>query len=195
MLKRANMQVKERIYDTDVLWDRFCQADFAAERYELIDGALVEMSPVGGVRAQLADDLTIYIGMYVKQHNLGILAGEAGYHPPEYPNILLAPDVAFISYARAPKPFPEKFVPPMPDLAIEIKSPRESMRKMYKKARLYLEHGTRLVWLVLPVAESVEVCRLSADGRLVCQAMERADTLSGEDVLPGFRLALRRLFA
>jgi len=82
----------------------------------------------------------------------------------------------------------------MPDLAVEIKSPSESMPQMRRKARLYLEKGTLMVWLVLPGRQSVEVWQRGAAGEITSEMIERDGTLSGGAVLPGFALPLRRLF-
>ncbi len=104
------------------------------------------------------------------------------------------PDVAFISFERAPDPFPDKLVPAMPDLAVEIKSPSNTMTELHAKAQRYLGLGTTVVWIVLPDEQSVEVCRLAETGEIQREVCGPADTLSGEQVLPGFRLDVRRIF-
>ena len=38
----------------------------------------------------------------------------------------------------------------MPDLAVEIQSPGNTLAELRRKAALYLTKGTELVWLVLP---------------------------------------------
>ena len=188
------MLVKERLYDIDALWHIFYRGAFVDTRYELIAGVLVEMPMPGGVHGWLAAKFGSHFYAYVEANGLGIVTGRAGYHPPYDRQTLLIPDVAFIAHARAPHPFPERFIPAMPDLAVEIKSPSESMPQMRRKARIYLENGSRLLWLVLPDKQAVEVWRISLDGQLSNDRLERSDSLSGEDVLPGFSLDLQRLF-
>ena len=190
------IQVRERVYNIDALRDMFCQGKFADKRYELIDGELMEMAPTSWGHGLLAGEIAHYLRTYVKRFNLGVVPGsDPGYYSPIDESTLLVPDVAFVSYARMPPARSAKeFAPLMPDLAVEIKSPSESMPQMRRKARIYLENGSCLVWLVLPDKQAVEVWRLSLDGQLSNDRLERSDSLSGEDVLPGFSLDLQRLF-
>ena len=107
---------------------------------------------------------------------------------------LLLPDVAFIHRERAPDPFPEKFVPVMPDLAVEIRSPNDTLKELRDKAQIYFQHGTKLVWIVLPAQRAVEIHRPQSAPRAKQETLNIGDTLSGEDILPGFELDLSRLF-
>lgn len=91
---------------------------------------------------------------------------------------------------RANDPFPEKFVPAMPDIAVEIRSPSNTISEMRKKAQRYLRHGSKLAWIIMPANQRVEIHRSHSP----VETLEIGDTLSGDDILPGFTLALRRLF-
>jgi Uma2 family endonuclease len=62
---------------------------------------------------------------------------------------------------------------------------------MRERAAYYLAHGARLVWLLYPAKGLVEVYRQSADSDI----LTGADTLQGEEVLPGFTLPVREIFA
>ena len=189
------LQVKERVCDIKGLWDMFCRGDFVDARYELIDGVLVEMPGPNEEHGELEIRLGYFLYGYVEARNLGRVTGSAGYRSPYGSHTLLIPDLAFTSRRRASKRALRKFAPLMPDLAVEIKSPSESMPQMRRKARIYLENGSRLLWLVLPDKQAAEVWRISLDGQLSSGRLERSDSLSGEDVLPGFSLDLQRLFA
>ena len=76
-----------------------------------------------------------------------------------------------------------------PDLAIEVLSPSDNIRKVQKKAATYLEGGV-VVWLVDPDGETVIVYHPDK----LPQTFKRDDTLDGGDVLVGFSLALSELF-
>jgi Uma2 family endonuclease len=54
----------------------------------------------------------------------------------------------------------------------------------------YLENGARLGWLIDPQNQRVEIYRPGREVEVLEQPME----LSGEDVLPGFVLNLRRIW-
>ena len=119
------MAIQQRLYDVDepvaipqsIGKRREC-------RYELIDGVIVEMSRPGGQHGRLAIRLGRFLDAYAEEHSLGIVTAETGYHRHDNRYTLLGPDVAFISAGRAPRPFPDRFVPVMPDLAVEIASPK-----------------------------------------------------------------------
>ena len=82
----------------------------------------------------------------------------------------------------------------MPDLAVEIASPSDSLAHLRRKARIYLDNGSSLVWILLPSHKGVDVCRSAAGSRLDIEFVGQDGVLSGEDVLPGFELALTKLF-
>ena len=54
----------------------------------------------------------------------------------------------------------------------------------------YLENGTRLGWLIDPQNRQVEVYRRGQG----VQILENPVALSGEDLLPGFILELKRVW-
>lgn len=189
------MELQQRVYDVDALWDFLTQLRSDEKRYELIDGELIEMSAPGGKHGQIAVRLSSQLHVYAEAHDMGIVTVETGHHPRGNRFTLLVPDVAFVSRERAPEPFPEKFVPLMPDLAVEIASPSDTTKEMREKAQLYLTNGTQIVWLVMPTKQAVEIHRASTGLGAEHETLALGDSLSGEDVLPGFELELRRLFA
>jgi Uma2 family endonuclease len=100
------------------------------------------------------------------------------------------PDVGYISKARLPD-MPEREAPVPLDFAVEVKSPTDSKRELRRKAEKYMTYGTRLVWLVFPDEQVIEVYLADQDVR----TLALADTLDGADVLPGFTLAVSAVFA
>lgn len=188
------MELRERVYDIDDLWALYHQPENEGKRFELIDGVLNEMSAPGGEHGEFALNLGSYIRAFAREHDLGRATVGTGYHPPDDRRTLLAPDVAFISYGRAPNPFPKKLVPVMPDIAVEIRSPSNTLADLRDKAQLYLDLGASLVWLVLPDNQSVEVCRLAESGEMKRDVIAPDASLSGEAVLPGFTLEARLIF-
>ena len=77
-----------------------------------------------------------------------------------------------------------------PDLAIEIVSPTDKHYDVTEKAFAYLNAGTRLVWVIEPVAKTVMVYRSETDFTL----LTCGDTLTGEDVVEGFACRVAQLF-
>ena len=187
------MVIQERLLDVDAVLDLTRQPEFAHKRFYIIDGELFEMSPVSRVHSRLAVRIGSAISLFVEQHHLGETHIELGVYSAEDRSTLLAPDVAFVSQARLRHQPEDSFLSIMPDLAVEIASPSNSLAQLRRKAAIYLRNGSSLVWLVRPADAGVEVWRAAEDGRLFSEFIG-AGTLSGEAALPGFTLDLARLF-
>ncbi len=188
------MATQERLLDVDAISELLRQPEFADLRFYMIDGELFEMSPVKRQHARLASMINYFLQGHVMAHNLGEVHVEIGCYPPGDRSTLLAPDVAFVSSARLSQIPEDEFIPLMPDLAVEVVSPSNTIQQIRRKARFYLNNGARLVWIVLPAERGVDVCRSAAGARLDIEFVGAAGALSGEEVLPGFELRLSRLF-
>jgi len=154
---------------------------------ELINGEIVEKMPTeehGGIVLRLGGKLI----EYVEENNLGFASTEAGHRLPsdEYNERL--PDISFISGER--QPVRNGVIPQMPDLAVEVKSPRNTYKSLREKADYYLQNGSRMVWLIFPEKELIEVYTLDAD----IDILQIEDMLDGGEVIPGFKIPLTKIF-
>ena len=188
------MEVQERIFDVDEFWRFACQPENANKRYELIHGELVEMPQPGEEHGFIASEIAFHIRLFDSDRKIGILTVDAGYYSQEDRSTVLGPDVAFRRADVSAPPLQKKWAPTMPDLAVEIKSPSNSLAELRQKATIYLQRETQLVWIVIPERKGVEVCRLDDNGGIRAEFIGIDGSLSGEDVLPGFELPLTRLF-
>lgn len=66
----------------------------------------------------------------------------------------------------------------------------QPVRAFLAKIQFYLLHGVRLVWVIDPATETVLVLRRGEDDLTLASG----DLLEGQDVLPGFSLAINALF-
>ncbi len=189
------MIVRDQVYTIDDVWRLSQQPENEHKFYYLIDGELFFMPRPGGLHGLIASLIAHFLWTYVLERDMGRVTTETGFHPPDTRITLLGPDVAFIHRERAPKPFPLHFVPVMPDLAVEVLPPSNTLPELRRKAQVYLQHGTAIVWLVNPEEKTVEVWRKTADDELTSETFGSADVLSGEAVLPGFTLELNALFS
>lgn len=78
----------------------------------------------------------------------------------------------------------------MPDIAVEVKSPSKTNIGLRNKAAYYIEQGSRMVWLIYPAKQLVEVYRPDRD----LEILTMNDVLDGADVLPGFSLPVKDIF-
>ena len=177
-------------------FDRLVQLpQYQDARFEIIEGELVKMDASGEVHGSFAFEIAARIWLHLQSTPLGIGTVETGHYSIDDDTTLLVPDVAFRRSDVKAEPPIAGFVPKMPDLAVEVKSPYDAYTHMRRKAQLYLERGTEIVWLVYPERRQVEVCALDAAGDMTREIVGADGELSGGDVLPGFTLPLSRLFS
>jgi Uma2 family endonuclease len=159
-------------------------------------GELIVMSPTGGEAGRKNRRLTQQIGIWTDRDG----TGEAFDSSTVFvlPNgARRSPDVSWIKLERwNTLSLREKqgFPPLAPDFVIELVSPSDLKNQRYEdlqaKMEEYLDNGVKLGWLIEPSAKTVEIYR---SGQPV-EILNNPQTLSGEDVLPGFILDLTEIF-
>ena len=154
--------------------------------YEYVKGELVPMSSPSLGHAKISARITHYLFTYVSENQLGDVYVEAGFKVGECG---MKPDVAFISTARLPED-ESKGSPIPPDFAVEVVSPTDIQWRVTEKVPAYLDAGTQMVWVVESVMKTVTVYRSKTD----IKVFTGADTLTGEDVVPGFSCRVAQLF-
>lgn len=165
----------------------------ASERrlYELIDGVLVEKA-MDYYEGYIAALLVHAMVEFVKTRDLGIVNGPDATIRLSLDQVRI-PDVSFVSWARIPGGvIPREAMPLLvPDLAVEIISKGNTPEEMNRKLAEYFDTGVRLVWYVYPDSGCVRVYQSPTD----VTELTEDDALDGGDVLAGFSLSLRELFA
>ncbi len=171
--------------------DLLDQLDHHARICELVDGVLVEKTR-GYYESILAVAISSLLFEFVKKNNLGIVCGEAG-TLRILSNQVRIPDVCFISWDKFPGgKLPKVQIPPVaPDLAVEVLSPSNSQGEMQRKLRDYFTAGVELVWYIDPASRTAKVYTSPEH----CEIFDESQILIGGNVLPGFELPLRTLFA
>jgi len=186
------MVIRESRATLEDLWALDQLPENASKRFELLSGEITEVPTPEPLHNYITGQVYGFLWGFNNTHKLGFVFGDnTSYTLPNGDELI--PDVSFISKEHISLPFPKKFFL-VPDLVIEVKSPGNTERELLDKAESYLKSGTRMVWLVFPVSKIVWVCRLADDGDLKLHKVEMDGTLNGEDVLPGFTLAVKDIF-
>jgi Uma2 family endonuclease len=133
-------------------------------------------------------NVMVILAQYVKANKLGQVCSEVGYKLESDPDTVLGPDVSFVSKDRT-HPYLEGYYPGPPDLAIEVLSPGDRRGKVEHKVSLWLELGTRTVWLVNPRKRTVEIIWSNGERKLFQETDELVD-----DTVPGFRVKVSEIF-
>ena len=161
-------------------------------RYELIDGRLHRMAPTGFDHSWIGIEFGRHLGNHVMPRGLGLVVGaDAGFFFGHDPDVVLAPDAAFVRADRLP-PRSERigFLDVIPDLVVEVVSPNDRQSEVDAKIARYLAAGVRLLWIAYPPTRRIAVHRPDEPATL----LQEDDVLDGGDVVPGFRLPVRELF-
>src|SRR4051794_12868685 len=183
------MTVEQKLMTADEL---FC-LPHDGMRHELVRGELRTMPPGGWGHGKKSVKAVVSLALHVEAHGLGEVAtNEPGFLLTRSPDTVRAPDVAFVRAERLLEADPERgYYPGAPDLAVEVISPNDLYDEVDEKVGEWLEYGTLMVLVVNPRRRTVAVHRPGRDVRV----LGVNDTIDGEDVVPGWTLALRDLFA
>jgi len=157
-------------------------------RHELIKGELLTMPLPKYEHMRVSANLTGMLWQHAKANRLGQVNAEGGYKLETDPDTVLGPDVSFVSQDRIALSR-EGYHDGPPDLAVEVLSAGDRRGKVEHKLSLWLELGTRSVWLVDPRRRTVEVCKATGDRKLFHETDELVD-----DTVPGFRVKVSEIF-
>ncbi len=162
-------------------------------RYELVQGELRRMNPAGNVHGRIVVRITWRLAQHVEENRLGtVYAAETGFKLATDPDTVRAPDVAFVSRARVEAIGEvEGFWPEAPELAVEVISPGDGYADVEEKVFDWLDAGTKMVVVINPRQRSATVYKSPTD----ITVLTEADVLDGGDIVPGFELAVRDIFA
>ena len=162
-------------------------------RYELVKGVLQKMQPTGFEHGICAAEIGSRLNVHVKTHKLGYVCGaETGFRIAQNPDTVRAPDAAFVCQASIElQGIVKGYWNGAPDLAIEVISPGDTYAEVAEKVDEWLTAGCRMVWVVNPRRETVEVYRPNEDFTL----LRGTDTLDGGDIVEGFQCQVQDIFA
>ncbi|MBZ0321217.1 MAG: Uma2 family endonuclease [Anaerolineae bacterium] len=181
------IEIKPRV--TAAEFDAFIALPENADKiFELIGGEIVEV-PSNAASSQYSMVVGGEIYIYLKEHKIAHLTGEGGGF--QVSGERYAPDIAVTLKIKQAKLDTKGYNSFPPDLAVEVDFPStyQSQEQLRIKIVNYLAAGTT-VWLLRPETKTAEVYR---PGQPV-QLLNINDSLSGDDILPGFTLALKGVF-
>lgn len=156
----------------------------AGRTFELVEGRIIYKMP-DNKHADAQGRLCTKLGIYFENNPIGRVR-------PEY-MLRLWPDDKYesrtpdLSVILNESFVDERYGTRAPDLAIEIVSYDDRWTELLAKARLYLEKGSRVVWIVDPY-EKIVVVITPNEQRWV------RDILTCPELLPGFSIKVHDIF-
>lgn len=160
-------------------------------RYELIRGELCLMPNNSAEHGNITATLTIHVGYFIEQNDLGrCFAAETRFTIENNPDTTIGPDFAFVAKDRLTGIPPTGYLRMAPDLVLETRSPGDRRAAFALKISQWLHGGVKVVWALEPKTQTLTIHRT---GELPI-TLTVDDTLTEEQLLPGFSLPMRRLF-
>lgn len=148
--------------------------------------------PTGHLHNWVISRLMELLILFTSPRGLGRVYGDGATYRLSDGSVVI-PNTSFVAEGRE-GPVDSAYIPFAPDLAVEVISPSNTRDELWRKTNLYLDNGVGLVWLIDPVARTVEVYTRTGDHAHHYQRLTEPDILDGGEVLPGFTAALPTLF-
>ena len=155
-------------------------------------GELIVMPPTGSDTGNKNADILGQLWLWNRQTQLGqIFDSSSGFHLPNGAD--RSPDVSWIGQDRWDTLTPEEksgFAPLCPDFVLELRSKQDCLESLQQKMQEYQENGAKLGWLIDRNRKKVEIYRPERS----VEVQNFPNSLSGEDILPGFTLDLSEIW-
>lgn len=160
-------------------------------KYELNNGNLIVMPPPGNLHGSYQLRLGSELLTQGENRGFGKSRVESGVLLWQDPDRLTGPDAMFFTNARLPlRESSEGYFLTIPDFVAEVRSKNDGASYIAEKVRDYLKAGVLVVWVVDPAKRIVTEHRPDQPPRVFGDT----DTLTLEDLIPGFSLAVEAIF-
>lgn len=178
----------DKINLTDEQFFQLCQNNPDMRFERTASGELIIMSPTGSITGNRNSDLNYQLTAWNRKNKLGkTFDSSTGFKLPN--GAERSPDASWVKMERwdaLTEEEQERFAPLCPDFVVELMSPSDTLDKTRAKMKEYMENGASLGWLINRKQKQIEIYRQNQE----VEILESPQTVSGEDVLPGFVLDL-----
>ncbi len=160
----------------------------AYERAEWVDGRIVQLNVGTKSHGRVQSKVSKVFVDYFDAHPGGYVANElrCRLQTPAGARFRL-PDVAVVLGDEEEE---QGFLDRAPNLAVEIRSPDDSMTELFRKTAEYFANGAKMVWLALPEERSVLVCEPDRSPK----SAGSGESLDGGKLLPDLSVEVDYLF-
>jgi Uma2 family endonuclease len=165
------------------------------QRYEVLRGTLF-VTPAPAFDHQFSvSRLSLFLGSVALERDLGVvLVAPFDIRLPRRLADPVEPDLIFFRKGNEPQSG-DKLFTGVPDLVIEVLSPKTRRVDQGTKLEIYQEAGIPEYWLVDPLSRTVVIYRLAEIGSYEESARVGEGKTVTSEVLPGLRLAVSKIFA
>lgn len=160
-------------------------------RGELVQGKFIkEPAPYyqhGLVESKIAFEIQRHVA------NVGsglVIVGEAGVITMRQPDTVRGADVIYISNERFAKNPSEKYIEIAPEIIVEVIGQNDRRGQIENKVGEYIDFGVNQVWVAHYIQKTIDLYY----SKEKFTRYTLTDTLTSEDLLPGFKLVLSEVF-
>jgi Uma2 family endonuclease len=159
--------------------------------FELVRGEVIELSRPKLPHGVVCNNAGRILGNYTFTRRKGyVVSNDTGVILERDPDTVRGPDLAYFEGVRTFADVPDTWAVTPPRVAVEVLSPNDRADQVNDKLTDYLANGVELVWLIDPSCRTITVYTANSGPRVFTEN----DTLTGGDVLPGFRCKVADFF-
>lgn len=176
----------------DTAFEDFCHANSELRIEQTREGEWIIMAPTGFETGGRNNEISRQLGNWARRDGTGIAADSStGYILPD--GSRRSPDASWVLKSRLAQLTPEqkrRFLPLAPDLALELRSPSDSLADTQDKMIEYRANGVRLGWLVDAAERRVYIYRVGRD----IEVLDAPETVEAGPEMPEFVLDLELIW-
>ena len=166
-------------------------SEFDDVRRELVNGELVDLPPNPPIHGIAQANAGVILGKFVRPRRLGVSFIRTGFIISRNPDTVLTPDVAFVSADKLPGArLPDGYFTSAPDIAVEVTTRSDAPSAARNRARIWLDAGSPLVWLMFTASRTVAVYRPNGE----IETLGEDDILDAAPVLASFSAKVSEFF-
>ena len=186
------VRLQPALCPTDEQFYAFCRLNDELRIERDCRGEVSILPPTGWATGAMNAEITFQLQRWARADGTGrAVDSSAGYELPN--GAMRSPDASWVSNERLARLTAEqrsRFLPLCPDFVVELRSPTDRPAALANKMTEYILCGTALGWLIDPARHTVVVYRPESDP----EELHSPSTVSGDPLLPGFRLTLREVW-
>jgi Uma2 family endonuclease len=181
-----------KLMTAEEFWDFVHRPENRDRNLELVRGEVVEtMSQPGRRHGFVCARVGSILDAFAMRRNKGYAcSNDTGVVVAHAPDSVRGPDVIFYEDVTAYEQIDLKWGTTPPRLAVEVKSPNDTIGELNERIQDQVNNGTPLVWLIDPDSRTVTVYRPGKN----MYVLREKDELTGDEVLPDFRCRVAEFF-
>ncbi len=191
-MSTVTIELNAELQWTDQQFQQLCETNRNLKFERNSQGDLIIMPPTGGSTGNRNGRLNQQLFNWCDRDASGVaFDSSTGFKLPNGAD--RSPDAAWVTNDRwnaLTIDQQDKFIPLCPDFVVELMSPSDQRSNLQAKMQEYQENGVRLGILIDRTAKQVEIYRSGND----VEICDRPETISGEEVLPGFVLQMSSIW-